>query len=153
MLTLKVIDKDNQVKAMSSGEAETNLAVSCAYLEGDKILVETTESPCWLWLQLDDALGKSLVYLTGNYEYTIPFGEKRVCYSPKVFSGERHLLSAKKAKDFEIHAYRNLAVNVNDQHGNKVCYPRASANVETRGESVFAAMNAIDGVTENRSHG
>ena len=55
MLTLKVIDKDNQVKAMSSGEAETNLAVSCAYLEGDKILVETTESPCWLWLQLDDA--------------------------------------------------------------------------------------------------
>lgn len=76
MLTLKVIDKDNQVKAMSSGEAETNLAVSCAYLEGDKILVETTESPCWLWLQLDDALGKSLVYLTGNYEYTIPFGEK-----------------------------------------------------------------------------
>ena len=127
MLILKVIDKDNQVKAMSSGEAETNLAVSCAYLEGDKILVETTESPCWLWLQLDDALGKSLVYLTGNYEYTIPFGEKRVCYSPKVFSGERHLLSAKKAKDFEI--------------------------VETRGESVFAAMNAIDGVTENRSHG
>ena len=97
MLTLKVIDKDNQVKAMSSGEAETNLAVSCAYLEGDKILVETTESPCWLWLQLDDALGKSLVYLTGNYEYTIPFGEKRVCYSPKVFSGERHLLSVKKA--------------------------------------------------------
>ena len=45
MLTLKVIDKDNQVKAMSSGEAETNLAVSCAYLEGDKILVGTTGKP------------------------------------------------------------------------------------------------------------
>ena len=52
-----------------------------------------------------------------------------------------------------MHAYRNLALNVNDQHGNTVCFPRAHANVETRGESVFAAMNAIDGVTENRSHG
>lgn len=98
MLTLKVIDKDNQVKAMSSGEAETNLAVSCAYLEGDKILVETTESPCWLWLQLDDALGKSLVYLTGNYEYTIPFGEKRVCYSPKVFPGKGICCRLKKQR-------------------------------------------------------
>lgn len=88
MLTLKVIDKDNQVKAMSSGEAETNLAVSCAYLEGDKILVETTESPCWLWLQLDDALGKSLVYLTGNYEYTIPFGEKESVILLRYFPGK-----------------------------------------------------------------
>ena len=32
-------------------------------------------------------------------------------------------------------------------------FPHASANVETRGESVFAARNAIDGVTANRSHG
>ena len=30
---------------------------------------------------------------------------------------------------------------------------QASANVETRGESVFAARNAIDGVKANRSHG
>ena len=153
MLTLKVIDKDRQVKCMCSGEEETSLAVLSAYEEGDKILVETTEKNCFLWLQVDDALGKSLVYLTDTYEYTIPFGEKRICYSPKVFSGDRHLLCVKKARAYEIGAYRNLALNVNDQHGNEVCYPRASANVETRGESVFAAMNAIDGVTENRSHG
>ena len=135
MLTLKVIDKDRQVKCMSSGEEETSLAVLSAYEEGDKILVETTEKNCFLWLQVDDALGKSLVYLTDTYEYTIPFGEKRICYSPKVFSGDRHLLCVKKARAYEIGAYRNLALNVNDQHGNEVCYPRASANVETRGES------------------
>ena len=40
-----------------------------------------------------------------------------------------------------------------DQHGDRGCYPHASANVETRGESVFAARNAIDGVLANRSHG
>lgn len=61
MLTLKIKDIDNQVKGMSSGEAEVNLAVPFAYEEGDKIVVETTETPCRLWLQLDDALGKSLV--------------------------------------------------------------------------------------------
>ena len=33
------------------------------------------------------------------------------------------------------------------------CYPHASANVETRGEAVFAAKNAIDGVTANHDHG
>jgi hypothetical protein len=30
--------------------------------------------------------------------------------------------------------------------------PFASANVKTRGESVFTARNAIDGNTENRLH-
>ena len=46
-----------------------------------------------------------------------------------------------------------MACNVYDQHENKSCYPHAWANVETRGESVFAARNAIDKVCENRSHG
>ena len=40
-----------------------------------------------------------------------------------------------------------------DQHGDLGCYPHAFANVETRGESVFAARNAIDGVLANKSHG
>ena len=42
---------------------------------------------------------------------------------------------------------------MNDQHGGENCFPHASANVETRGESVFAAMNAIDGVIAPESHG
>ena len=33
------------------------------------------------------------------------------------------------------------------------CYPHASANVETRGEAVFAARNAIDGTVAVSSHG
>ena len=50
-------------------------------------------------------------------------------------------------------SYRNLALNVNDTHENTTCFPHAFANVETRGESVFAAKNAIDGVTANECHG
>ena len=93
------------------------------------------------------------VYVTGEVSYEIPFGEKKVCYSPKIFSGESHLVTARKAREWEYESYRNLAVNVMDQHGDTNCYPHATANVETRGESVFAARNAIDGVTSNHSHG
>ena len=44
-------------------------------------------------------------------------------------------------------------MNVNDTHENTTCFPHAFANVETRGEAVFAAKNAIDGVTANECHG
>ena len=69
------------------------------------------------------------------------------------FAGGRHLLTLKKARDFEVNTYRNLAFNVNDCHENSTCFPHASANVETRGEAVFAAKNAIDGVTAATCHG
>lgn len=51
--------------------------------------------------------------------------------------------------DGKMSGYRNLALNVYDQHQIKDGYPHAAANVETRGETVFAAQNAIDGVVVN----
>lgn len=53
----------------------------------------------------------------------------------------------------EIATRRNLAFNCYDEHGDTGFYPHASANVETRGEAVFAARNAIDGIFENSAHG
>lgn len=150
---IKVYDKSGQMVAVRHGEDEVSLMCAREYQEGDRFGLEISEKNVFVWLQWDDALGKSLVYLTGNVDYTIPFGEKRVNLSPKAFSGKRHLLYVRAARDYEIHAYRNLALNVNDQHGDVNCYPHASANVETRGESVFAAKNAIDGVVINDSHG
>ncbi|MBE5959765.1 MAG: carbohydrate-binding protein [Lachnospiraceae bacterium] len=152
-LWLKVLDQDGSVKAESRGTDEVNLFFRGTYQEGDQIVFGTSSPKMFVWLQLDDALGRSLVYLTGNASYIIPFGEKRANISPKAFLGEKHLLSIKKAKDYEINSYRNVALNVNDQHKIQNVYPHALANVETRGESVFAAQNAIDGVTINSSHG
>lgn len=153
MLCLKIIDKNQITAAVSRGEHEANLAVSREYEEGDRIFLEVSEKPCYVWLQIDDALGKSLVYVKEDIQYTVPFGEQKINLSPKAFSGKRHLVSVRKARDFEIDTYRNLALNVNDQHGNTMSFPHASANVETRGEAVFAAKNAIDGVTANHCHG
>ena len=153
MIYLKIIDKNQVTVAADRGEHEVNLAVSREYEEGDRICVELSQKPCHIWLQVDDGLGKSLVYAKDDIQYIVPFGSQRTNLPPKAFSGEHHLISVREAHDFERKAYRNLALNVNDQHGNTAAFPHASANVETRGEAVFAAQNAIDGITANHGHG
>ncbi|MDF7799839.1 discoidin domain-containing protein [Pontiellaceae bacterium B1224] len=154
MLTLKLLRADMSTGAVSSAENEVNLVYTSEYQEGDSIVLEASESGRFLMFQADDALGSALVYVKGDSAwYTIPFGEKRICYSPKPFSGNRHLISVRVATDEEINSYRNLALNVMDQQSNTFYFPHAHANVETREESVFAARNVIDGVKESRSHG
>ena len=76
-----------------------------------------------------------------------------ISYSPRAFVGTDHYLTARPAHAEEIACPRNLARNVYDCHGNAACFPHAKANVETRGESVFAARNAIDGVVYPWCHG
>lgn len=154
MLTLKVLRADMTTGAVSSAENEVNLVYTSEYQDGDNIVLESSASECFLVFQADDALGSALIYMKDNsFWYKIPFGEKRICYSPKPFTGNRHLISVRVATEAEISAYRNLALNVADQQSNTFYFPHAHANVETREESVFAARNVIDGVKENRSHG
>jgi hypothetical protein len=153
-LSLKVIDKCGNTICVSSGEDFVDLVCMHTYEEGDRIELTCSEAGSYLNWQVDDALGAAFVYLTEKtVYYEIPFGEKRISCSPKVFYGDRHYLYAEAARQDEIEAYRNLALNPADQHRDVPCFPHATANVETRGESVFAAKNAIDGVRANLSHG
>ena len=131
MLCINVIDKNGLTINVRRDENEVHLSLFHEYQEGDQIIIEVSDTPVFAWLQLDDALGRSLVYLTGDLWYKIPFGEKRINLSPKAFAGGRHLLTLKKARDFEVNTYRNLAFNVNDCHENSTCFPHASANVES----------------------
>lgn len=152
-LTLKVLDKAGETICASQGEDYVSLVYCAEYREGDRIALEASESNVFVRLQFDDAMGEELCYVTDKVSYAIPFGEKKISYSPKAFYGNRHYLYARIATKEEVGSYRNLACNVYDSHENTSCYPHAWANVETRGESVFAARNAIDRVCENRSHG
>ncbi len=152
--TLEVQNKDGQVLATAEGNERCTLAYTAAYEEGDRLVFRTAEAGVYVILQLDDALGEAFVYQrTPELVFQIPFGEKHISYSPKAFYGERHVLSVRCATEAEIGMYKNLARNVYDQHGDPGCYPHAHANVETRGESVFAARNAIDGCCCNEGHG
>ncbi len=152
-LSIKVLDKNGKTICVSSGEDFVSLVCTAEYKEGDMVVLETSQKNIHVFLQVDDALGQAFCFITDHVHYRIPFGEKRISYSPKAFLGNRHYIFARAASEEEICAYRNLALNVCDQHGDTHCFPHASANVETRGEAVFAARNAIDGVCENRSHG
>ena len=55
--------------------------------------------------------------------------------------------------DAEVSARRNIARNPSDLRGNTDFYPHCTANVETRGESCFAARNVIDGMHHSAYHG
>lgn len=153
-LSLKILDKDGNIKAENKDCNEVRLVFKEEYKEGDKIQIETSNKEIYLVAEIDDAMGESLIYVTKNLiTYEIPFGEKKVSYSPKVFYGDKHLLSVRIAREEEVKWYRNLALNKMDQQGIDGVYPHASANVETRGEAVFAARNAINGNCENHDHG
>lgn len=150
---IKIVNQMQETCLEVCGTDEASLVYRDCYQEGDKIVIDVDETNAFYWISVDGTIAKSLVYLTGEMQYEIPFGDKKLNLSPNAFVGDRNLVYVRRAYPFEINAYRNLACNPNDQHGLTTSFPHATANVETRGESVFAAMNAIDGVIAPYHHG
>lgn len=152
-LSIRITDAEGNILAERTSADFVNLVYSGEYHPGDKIVL-AAKPRSFLVIHLDDGMNPSFVYMKEpEYTLPIPFAEKRLSYNPKAFSGKIHLLTAHTAAEAEISSEKNLAQNEYDSHGNTSCFPHASANVETRDESVFAARNAIDGNTENHSHG
>lgn len=138
-------------EALTSGQER--IWYDAEYRPGDTICV-TVPQPGYYVICLEDTMGEQLVYMKEcTFRFEIPFGNARLSYNPRSFVGAAHYLSARPATKEEIALHRDLARNVYDGHGNDTCFPHASANVETRGESVFAARNAIDGVICPWCHG
>ncbi len=153
-IKLKVMNSEGRTLITCPEASEVSLVHAAEYQPGDRIILECREPGCFCVIQLEDSLAPSLVYVTQReVVYNIPFGEQRVVFSPKAFTGNCHLIRARLARPEEVAARRNLAVNPYDQHGMAGMFPHSSANVETRGEAVFASYNAIDGIYENTSHG
>ena len=150
-LTIKIIGANQLVKAEATGDSVT-LVYTEAYAEGDVIHL-LSDKEMYIVTQLEDSMAPAFGLLKSECVLTVPFGEKRVSYSPKSFTENVHLLWAREARKEEVQGYRNLALNPFDSHQNTGFYPHALANVETRGESVFAARNAINGNTASAGHG
>ena len=134
--------------------AQEALLCACrVYEEGDYIVASSDEAK-HLWVQMDETLPAGEVYIPqGSMTWRIPFGEHRRAYSPAAFVEKRHIISARMMTDEEVASRRNVAGNPSDLRGDTDFYPHATANVETRNESVFAARNVIDGLRHNISHG
>lgn len=151
-LTISIVGSDGGVKARASGVDRALLVYTKPYEAGDAICLEA-DQPGYVTARLEDSMAEVFGYLAGPYRLLVPFGEKRACYSPKSFTGDIHLLQVRAAGKEAIAARRNCCLNPLDSHENTGLFPHAYANVETRGESVFAARNAIDGCYANASHG
>ena len=150
-LGIRILNGQGEERGRANGDDQIVMVYKGLYEPGDRIVFETDETDAYYVIRVDGAMDESYVYLTKNtVGYIIPFDEKKISYNPASFTGERHYITVRKAREYENRAYRNLAENVMDQHGDTGCYPHAHANVETRGESVFAARNAIDGVVSVR---
>ncbi|WMT42152.1 carbohydrate-binding protein [Paenibacillus sp. D2_2] len=153
-LKLEIQSSNGAVLASAADLGQAHLVYDKSYEPGDQIVLTSEKQNVYLVIQLEDAMDPAFIYLTGqDLRFIIPFDEKKISYSPKTFVGDLHTLTARLATEEEINSYRNLALNVYDQHENSTSYPHAYANVETRGESVFAARNAINGNYVNYSHG
>lgn len=152
-LTITITNKEGNLLFEQSATDEIFATYKGEYQEGDKISIEADENPSFIVLTLDDCMQESFAYLDGKFTIEIPFGEKKMSYNPKAFTGETHYLYVRKASVQEISSPKNLAFNPFDCHENKSLFPHTWANVETRGESVFASRNAIDGYLANTFHG
>jgi len=152
-LTLKILDKDNNVLIEKAADNETYLVYDKPYEKGDKIVLQSDSYNSYLNIKLDDTMDEVFTYLTKEYVLPIPFDTDALSYNPKSFTGSRHYLYVKIADTSQITQYKNLALNPYDHHNNTGLYPHSYANVETRGESVFASRNAIDGLIADDMHG
>ena len=137
-----------------SAEEKAILVYPRPYQEGDYLKICGDGAPCHLRVCVDQTVASGCVYLPeGEMIYKIPFGESMRAYPPNAFQGSNHLIIAEVMTEEEVQTYRNIAENPVDQRGDVTAYPHATANVETRGESVFAARNVIDGWIINHKHG
>lgn len=152
-ISIELLDQNGAVVYGGEGGDCANLVFDRVYQPGDCIRIRC-EREAFCHVSLDAAVARALVYLPeGEMRYPIPSGELRSAYAPQAFSGERHLISVRRAEERELTAVRDLALNPLDLHEGTGAYPHIQANAETRGESVFAARNAIDGTLANHGHG
>lgn len=142
--------RGESVLASAEGAKEVLLLYQGGYEQGDAILFES-DTP-YAILRADAAIAPARVYLPEKkYLYPLPLtGDLPLAYPPQAFAGDRHILSITPDAPGE---YRNLAVNPLDRRFDTSVFPHASANVETRDESVFFARNVIDGLHYAKGHG
>lgn len=138
--------------AASSHECEAQLCFEYDGVDGGVVEFECAPG-AHLYVQPDAAIMPGEVYVpTGVMTWRVPVGSERDAYSPAAFAQGRHIVTARVMTNDEIRTRRNIALNPSDCRGDVDFYPHCTANVETRGEALFAARNVIDGYRINTGH-
>ena len=153
MIRIRVLDGQGVLIAEAAHAEEALLCADRAWADGDRIEIDA-EPGSHLAVRMGVALPEGEVYLPeGRMVWPVPSGEHRLAYAPGAFEGARQVVTARVMTAEESSRCRDVARNPADLRGETCFYPHCTANVETRGESVFAARNVIDGLRFNTFHG
>ncbi|WP_125702238.1 hypothetical protein [Lacticaseibacillus daqingensis] len=154
-IKLTLIDQAGTVVATRTGTNQTYLARRRGLARGDVYELTVASAPAFVVVQLDAAVAPALLYLSQSvWRFAVPMDDQREWpYPAGAFKERLGYATARYATEAEINTHRNLAVNSHDQHAASGAFPHVAANAETRGEFVFFARNAIDGMVANESHG
>ncbi|MCM1134096.1 MAG: carbohydrate-binding protein [Clostridium sp.] len=150
-ITIAVVNAAGCKLFEASGYQRVEMEFERVYQKGDKIQIVLKEER-FLKIRLDEAVDEALVFgKKGTFQYLIPDEEGKMAYPPEAFGGKTHKVYAEyqEAESGRV----NLSQNSWDIRGESNFYPHCTATIETRGESVFAARNTIDGMTQAKGHG
>ena len=151
MIRISLLDSAGNELAFTEDPEEASLCAEREYEPGDHYRISGAEH---LWVRMDMSLPDGEVYAPkGVMEWTVPVGEHHLAYSPAAFTGSRHVVTARRMSEEEAKRVRVISRNPSDLRGDTDFFPHATANVETRNESCFAARNVIDGMLLNNYHG
>jgi hypothetical protein len=150
-IEIRVLDPDEGTIFIASAQAgaAASMRLRAPYEKGARAIVRGGPH---MAIRLDESTPECLVFCPGGtFQFAFPFGDDARAY-PKL-DRLPHVLTARVATAEELDKYRNLALNPYDQADAKGSFPHATTNSVCRGESVFAARNAIDGLADNDGHG
>ena len=151
MISILVRSADGTLLASAEHPEEALLSLDRAYRPGDVIHISGAKH---LRVQMDQALPSGEVFLPEEkMTWTVPCGEHRLAYAPRLFEAPCHIISARILPEEELSRSRCLSRNPADLRGDTDFYPHCTANVETRNEACFCARNVIDGIRLNTFHG
>ena len=150
-MKIRLLDLEGQVRLESEGKSHSELVWYGSYEPGDRFVIEMEkESFARIWL--DPLISPAYIYAAeGKFEFEIPFGRAKEAYPQEAFTGPIHQITAEYV-DRPTGRYC-LSENPLDVRGETSVFPHCTASVETRGESVFAARNTIDGLIITPGHG
>lgn len=150
-MTLQIFSAEGTLRYQSIGDGHCELVWSGSYEPGDYIRIVSSPGT-FAKIQLDLLILPAFVYLQdGIFSFEIPFGSAKEPYPQEAFTGLCHQLTAEAADPPTGRCI--LSENSLDIRGESRVFPHCTASIETRGESVFAARNTIDGLLITPGHG
>lgn len=150
-ISIVIQDKDGCIRQESSDLTHTELVWYGSYEPGDRIVV-SMEKGDFAKIWIDPLIMPALVYSNGgDFVFEVPFGRAKEAYPQEAFTGPIHQITAEYAEaPTQRRVLSENSLDVREQTG---IYPHCIASIETRGESVFAARNTIDGLLITPGHG